>query len=396
MYEYDLSRPMTFEEGQAMDRAALAAGPVARYHDGSPVFVRYDDVVHLLTSPDADLGYGEQMEQMGITQGLVHELIAGSFIVADLATHTRIRSLVSRAFAVRPMERMRAVARRAAEQALDALPATGEFDLFRDFADAIPLRVMCALLGIPENYAAELRAFLRDVSPVILAPSVAPEQLERAERALERLYAYAEQVAAEKLADPGDDVISLLAVAERDGRMSRAELRSMITLLLVAGTDTTRSLIGMSLHVLAEHPGELARLRADPDLVVPAVEEILRYTSPGAWVVRFAQTKLERAGLTLEPGACFYLSIAAANLDPRAFAEPDRFDLGRKDCAHITFGRGRHFCLGAALARVEGQEVLRALAARGVGLELLGKAPLWVRAGAMTEPATPVQMRTVR
>jgi cytochrome P450 len=394
MHVYDLTKPLTWAECHEQDRTALAAGPVCRYCDGSPVFVRYDDVAHLLTHPDGHLGYGEQMEQSGVTQGLLHQVISGSFIVADEPTHARLRGLVSRAFGLRPMERMRAVARKTAEEALDRVSRDGSFDVFEDFAGYVPLRVMCALLGIPLDYAPKLRSFLRDVTPAILAPDGSEEVRATAERALERLYAYADAIATEKRGNPDDDVISLLAVAEREGRMSRIELQSMITMLLFAGTDTTRSLLGMGLFTLAEHPEELVRLHADPELAVTAVEEVLRFACPSPWISRFALKPIECAGVTLEPGTMFILSAATAGLDPARFAAPDRFDIGRAESQHLSFGRGRHFCLGAALARVEGQEVFRALGARRLKLALAGNdAPRFVRAGVMVEPAAPVSMR---
>lgn len=394
MHVYDLTKSLTWAECHEQDHAALAAGPVGRYYDGSPVFVRYDDVAHLLTHPDGHLGYGEQMEQSGIKKGLLHQVISGSFIVADEPTHARLRGLVSRAFGLRPMERMRAVARKAAEDALDRVSRDGQFDVFEDFAGYVPLRVMCSLLGIPLDYAPELRSFLRDVTPAILAPDSTDEVRATAERALERLYAYADAIATEKLATPDDDVISLLAAAEREGRMSRIELQSMITMLLFAGTDTTRSLLGLGMCTLADHPGELAKLHADPELAVTAVEEVLRYACPSPWISRFAEKPIERAGITLEPGTMFILSAATAGLDPDHFAEPHRFDIRRAESQHLSFGRGRHFCLGAALARVEGQEVFRALGARRLKLALAGNdAPRFIRAGVMVEPAVPVSIR---
>ncbi|MET0596073.1 MAG: cytochrome P450 [Polyangiaceae bacterium] len=394
MFDYDLTKPLTWAECHEQDRAALAAGPVCRHYDGSPVFVRYDDVAHLLSHPDGHLGYGEQMVQGGVTAGLLHQVISGSFIVADEPTHTRLRGLVSRAFGVRPMERMRDVARKAAEQALERVSVGDPFDLFEDFAGHVPLRVMCSLLGIPGEYAPELRSFLRDVTPAILAPDSSEEVRAAAERALARLFSYADEIAREKLATPDDDIISLLATAERDGRMSRIELQSMITMLLFAGTDTSRSLLGLGMLTLAEHPDELAKLHADADLAVTAVEEVLRFACPSPWISRFAVNRIERAGLTLEPGTMFILSAATAGLDPNRFAQPHRFDIRRVESQHLTFGRGRHFCLGAALARVEGQEVFRALARRRLELALVGdEAPRFIRAGVMVEPAAPVTMR---
>lgn len=392
MSDYDLTRPLTWAECQAQDRAALASG-LARFHDGSTVFVRYDDVAQLLSHPDAVLGYGSQQEQVGITEGLLHRFVTESFIVAPTADHTRLRSLVSRAFSPRSLEHIRVTARKAIDEALDNLRPGAELDVWEDVAARVPARVMCSLLGIPETYADELTSIVRAISVAVLAPDAQQDVRDRAERALEQLYGYVGEIAQEKLTNPGDDVISLLAVAERDGRISRAELDSMIAILLFTGTDTARSMLGLGLLTLAEHPEELAKLNANPELAATAADEILRFSCPSPWAARFAQSRIEHAGVTLEPGTVFIVSLATAGFDDAQFEDPWTFNIQRKAGNHLAFGRGRHACVGSALARLQGQEMLRALAARGLRLEVAGEPPRFIRAGAVVEPTGPVRLR---
>jgi len=394
MYDYDVTRPLSFAECVEMDRAALAAGPVARFPDGSPVFVRYADVAELLNHPDAHLGYTNALEQNGVAQSRLLDISRNFLIGVGVPDHTRLRSLVSRAFAVRPMERMRGVARKAAGEALDGLSVGGEFDLYEDLATRVPLRVMCSLLGIPDEYWRELRSFLEGVTPALVSIHRDEACQARAEVALERLFTFVDEVVQEKLARPEEDLISLLASAEQAGSMSHIEIQSMITFLLLAGNDTTRGLIGLGTFLLAEHPEQLELLQTDPARATGAVEEMLRFAMPGMWLRRVATTTIERAGMKLEAGQAFILAIGAANHDPAHFSDAHRFDITRPAEPHLAFGRGRHFCLGAALARLEGQEVFQALAQRAFALERVGPNPLWTRASSLLNPVGPIRLRT--
>ena len=393
MYDYDVTKPRTFAEFVEMDRAALAAGPVARFPDGSPVFVRYADVWELLNHPDARLGYVNSLERDGIPQSRVLDISRNFLTGVEIPDHTRLRSLVSRAFAVRPMERMRSVARKAVGEALDGLPLGGEFDLYEDLATRVPLRVMCSLLGIPDEYWRELRSFLAAVTPALVNVNGTAECQHRAEAALERLFAFVDEFVEEKLARPEEDLISLLASAEQAGGLSHIELQSMITFLLLAGNDTTRGLIGLGTFLLTEHPEQLELLQADPERATGAVEEMLRFSAPATWLMRVATKTIERAGVKLEPGQPFILALGTANRDTDHFSHADRFDILRRGEQHLVFGRGRHFCLGAALARLEGQEVFRALAQRPFKLARLGADPLWTRASSLMNPVGPIRLR---
>jgi hypothetical protein len=273
-----------------------------------------------------------------------------------------------------------------AEEALNGLQPGVEHDVWGQIAALVPAQVMCSLLGLPLAYAPELNDRVRTISAGLMALDDQVELREPAERALERLYAYAGELAAERRSSAGDDVISVLAVAEGEGRLTRAELLSMVSILLFTGIDTTRGLSGLGLYTLAEHPQALAKLNANPELATSATEEILRFANPAPWAARTAVRPIACAGQTLEAGTTFVLSLGAAGLDPSQFEDPLTFNLERPGQRHLAFGRGRHACIGAALARLQGQEMLRALAARRLQLEVVGEPPRFVRAGATVEP----------
>ncbi len=391
---YELSLPMTLAECHELDGEASAAGSVAYTVEGAPVFLRYDGVARLLAHRGAVTGFLGMLEEF-YPDGLIRQWLDHFIHNPDEAIHSRLRSLVWRSFAVRPMERMRPIARKIAEEELDALSPGDVFDAFDAFSARVPLRVLGALMGIQDENTDELRSWIRDFWPVFLVTEPSAEVRARAERATEKLFEITDRLISERLENPGADLISELAQAERSGALTRFELQVMLSGLLFAGTDTTKSLIGLGLYLLSEHPDELEKLHHDPELAVPAVEEILRVSSPVPWVPRVATERIVCDEATLEPGTFFLLSLSAANLDPAAYSFPRRFDLSRKESPHLAFGRGHYFCLGAALARVEGQEMFRALAARGIRLGRLGDPPRWRRSTGFMEPSEAVRFEVL-
>jgi cytochrome P450 len=200
----------------------------------------------------------------------------------------------------------------------------------------------------------------------------------RVEAALLALYAYTEELLALRRARPGADLLSALIAAEEAGdRLAPHELRALTVNLLLAGHDTTRSLISIGAWLVLSQPGALARLRARPSLIASAVEEMLRFEPVAEGVARQTCERLEIGGVVLEPGERLFLSLLSANRDPAAFAQPDRFDVERADNRHLSFGRGLHFCLGAALARAEAQEAFAVLLERLQDLEPCISRPRW-------------------
>ncbi|GGQ81835.1 cytochrome P450 family protein [Couchioplanes azureus] len=288
-----------------------------------------------------------------------------SMLTTDAPDHTRLRRLVSRAFTARRVEALRPRVREIAAGLLDAIVPRGHADLVAEFAFPLPVAVICELLGVP--FAD--RAYFSRQSSDLLRPPVDAAEMARAEAARDRLRDYLADLVADKRADRGDDLISELVAATEEQRLTDQELNSMALLLLVAGHETTVNLIGTAMWLLLQRPEQLAALRADPALLPAAVEEFLRYDGPVmTGVARYTTTDVEIAGITIPADQIVILSTGAANRDPERFERPDEVRFDRADNPHVAFGHGSHFCLGAALARVEAVEGIGALLRRLPGL----------------------------
>jgi cytochrome P450 len=282
--------------------------------------------------------------------------------------HTRLRALVAKAFARGHVERLRATV--AAEATALVAAAGADFDLLTDLAEPLAVTVIAELLGVPADERDRLRpwsAAMVRMYEVSRTPEVEAAALE----ACREFAGYMRELAERKTAEPGDDLISHL-VSVRDGsdRLSAEELVASAILLLNAGHEASVNGLGNGMVALLDHPYELARLRADRELVPTAVEEMLRYDSPSQLFVRTAAADVEIGGVTVPAGAEVAALLGAANRDPAVFADPDRFDAGRVPNTHMSFGAGLHFCLGAPLARIEMQAALTALLDHAPRLEL--------------------------
>ncbi|UCE87991.1 MAG: cytochrome P450 [Deltaproteobacteria bacterium] len=288
---------------------------------------------------------------------------------SDPPDHTRLRGLVSKAFTPRAVEKLRPRIEAIAEELLDGLASRGAFDVIEDFAVPLPVTVIAEMLGIPTADRATFKRW-SDILVGFLDPIASPgPEILRA--TADELFEYVSRIAEERRAKPADDLLSALVLAEQEGdRLSEDELHGTVALLLAAGNETTTNLIGNGLLALLRHPGELARLRAAPELVDAAVEELLRYDSPVQFTARIALEDLDFHGRPFRRGQNAILALGAANRDPAVFEEPDRLDVGRTDNAHISFSQGAHFCLGAQLARLEGRIAFAALLARFPNLRL--------------------------
>ena len=291
----------------------------------------------------------------------LHEFY-GSMISMDDPRHARIRRIVSKAFTPRMLERVIDSVRGIVDDVLvqarrKAEAGDGTLDVVADIAAPVPLRVICDMMGVPD----EDRALVLSASNVILSGGD-PELIENQEEPLTALFeagialaGVMERLAAERLERPTDDLTTALVTTEVDGeRLSHQEIGSFFILLLVAGNETTRNAISQGVLALSEHPEQRARWMADPSLDKTAVEEIVRWTSPITWMRRTATADGEVNGHRFSAGDKFVLFYAAANRDPELFADPQVFDLARDPNPHVGFGgHGPHFCLGAHLARRE-------------------------------------------
>ncbi len=355
------------EDPYPLYRYLLGAAPV-QWNDvlGAWTVARYADVVTVLTDArfSAERGF----------EGSSEQYVAKSMLVSDPPDHTRLRSLVQKAFTPRMVEQLRPRIEAIVEGLLEAIVARGgTFDLIDELAYPLPVQVIAELLGVP----AEDRAKFHEWSAALAAglnPLVSEANMERAMRGRDQLHAYFRSIIAERRREPRADLISsLVAVEEQGERLNERELVVMCNLLLIAGHETTVNLIGNGVLALVGNPQQLERLRAAaPESLGTAVEELLRFDSPVQLTGRIARERVSLGGQDIAPGDWVLPLLGAANHDPAQFSDPDRLDLARNPNPHVAFGRGIHFCLGAPLARLEGQIAIGALAARLPKLELAG------------------------
>lgn len=285
-----------------------------------------------------------------------------TMLFLDDPHHGRIRSLFLRHFQAR-MNRFRPTVDTIVRDALDTLPAP-TFDIIADYAHHIPLRVIAALLGVaPDDYDAFRR--WGEAALALLNPLASPAERTAGREGMMSLRRLGHRLLDERRAAPDDDFVSDIAAEQARGYdINDAEIVDNLILLLTAGHLTTTDLIGSGVNMLLRHPAELAKLRERPELIGPAVEEMLRCEPPAMNTARVATEPHEVGGCSLPVGDVLVASIAAANRDPDVFEDPDRFDIERKRNRHISFGGGAHMCLGAALARIEGQSAVLGLVQR--------------------------------
>jgi cytochrome P450 len=306
-----------------------------------------------------------------LAEGLPGPAFAKHMLAVDPPDHTRLRRLVASAFSLRRIEGLEPRIREIVSSKLDALAEEGSdatVDLVPNFAFPIPFTVICELLGVPEPD----RAPFGNALMALLSPTDTPEQYARAKVGSDAVVAQLSSLVETKERVPGDDLVTAL-IRARDGdeRLDHQELLSTLLQLIIAGHDTTTSLLGNGVVALLRHPDQLAVATADPDHLSGLVEEIMRYDAPVPHsTFRYASEDLEIAGVTIPAGGQVIISLAAANRDADRFADADRFDIERRENRHLAFGHGIHFCLGAPLARLEGVVALGALLRRFPDLRL--------------------------
>jgi hypothetical protein len=296
-----------------------------------------------------------------------------SLLGLDPPDHTRLRRLAQPAFAPRRLERYRGVAEEITAGLLDDAARRGRFDLVNDLAAPLPITVIARLLGIPSVDADRFARWGRALGTSLDGVRSVAHAHELARTTAEARVLFTELVERRRT-DPGEDVVSQFVGALDAGQMSLDELVTLAQLLLVAGFETTTNLVGNAVRALQATPGQWDALVADPSLAAGAVEETLRYDPPVQLTARIAHEDTELAGVEFRRNWGVLVLIAAAGRDPEAHPDPDRFDLRRNQTtAHLAFSGGAHYCLGAALARLEGEVALRMLAQRMPGLRTAGR-----------------------
>jgi cytochrome P450 len=375
----DLSDAEAWQDLHPLYAAARERHPLARSAGGDGwVVLRYAEVESVLRDPRIDSQGVEMLEAQDIRTGPFHHFLQRMLFTINGPTHKRLRELVGRAFTPRTAARMRPRIREISHELIDAVEGRGEMDVVEDFAHHLPVRVISEMIGVPESDYPRFARWTSDVG-LGFSPLITPEIRKKVDEAVAGLYDYVSRLVEERRPRPGDDLVSALIQAEEQGdRLSHDELLAMVVNLLFGGHDTTKSLLGIGAFTLLSHPRQSERLRREPGLAAPAVEEVLRFEPVVPSLIRKAREPLELAGVRIEAGTQLLPSLLSANRDPRQFAEADRFDIGRSENRHFGFGFGLHFCLGASLARAEAGEALPILLERLPRLELATPRPRWL------------------
>ena len=384
--EYNPWSPEAVANPYPMFKQLREQNPIQRMEvlDGF-VLTRYDDVVRVLKDPrfSADrrnartplmaeaLKAQEEMGPVANTQ---------TMLSADPPEHTRLRGLVSKAFTPKVVDNMRVHIQDIVAGLLDEVQAKGSMDLIEDLAYPLPVIVIAEMLGVPPEERDTFKRWSDDLVANMGAPGMTPdpELMKRAQTSSNEMADYFRERIAERRKAPKEDLLSALIAAEERGEvLSEDEVLATCVLLLAAGNETTTNLIGNGMLALLRHPEQFQKLRDDASLTDTAVEELLRYDGPVQATARVANEDVDVGGQQVEKGQMVMCVIAAANRDPAHFDDPETLDIARKDNKHIAFGFGIHFCIGAPLARIEGQAAISALMQRMPNLRLENDEPAW-------------------
>jgi cytochrome P450 len=345
---------------------------------GAWMFTRYSDVFDLQGRPELSVDRVETLYSYLPRAGrerfsTVVEHYTRWLLYRDDAYHDRLKVLFMKAMTPHAVERLRPKIRRRVAQALDALAGRQRFDAYLEFAARVPVLVMIDLLGLPESDENLIRHWSDRCSNFLFQP-VDPDREAMAAEQKQILDAQEDYFGAfirERRARPGDDMISAMVQAEVNGeRLTDLEVLANCNMMATAGGGTSRSAIALSLMHLKRFPAQLEKLKAAPDLIGLAAEEFLRYDAPTQRGIRTAREDFEIAGRSIRKGQILHIMIGAANRDPAQFADPDSLDLARNPNRHTTLGHGVHYCLGAALARMELREAISGCLQRSADYEI--------------------------
>jgi len=367
----------------------LAADPYPLYHRlraedpvhwspaiGMWVLTRYADAVAVLRDDRRFAKGGRRVVERKLASGPLLEVQSRWMLFLDPPDHERLRGLVTKGFTPRRVEEMRPHIQSIVDGLLDAVE-DGEMEVMSELAYPLPVWVISEMLGVPDEEQSELMRSANDVART-LDPVLTPEVVDRGSRAVEACVGVFRRLARARHSSLDGDLLSALITAEENGNcLTEDELAATCLLLFAAGHETTASLIGSGTLALLEHPDQRDLLRNQPSLVRAAVEEGLRYQPSAQMTGRLALEDVEIGGKTIRKGDRVMVCLGAANRDPEIFPDPDHFDITRPNLCQIAFGGGIHFCLGAALARVEAQIALGTLVERMPSVRLSDEKPRW-------------------
>jgi pimeloyl-[acyl-carrier protein] synthase len=367
--DYPFFAPETVADPYLLFDRLREEDPVYATNFGYWYVSRYEDANRMLRDPALGAGRGVP-DSMGITSGPLYDLMTTWMMAIDGPAHTRVRKLISRAFTPRAVDAMRPAIQGIADGLLDEIAERGGADVVADYAFPLPMEVVRLLFGVePEPWAANVTALF---DPATADPHTGP---------LGPMGALADWfigVVDERRRAPGSDMFSTMIAPDEDGdALSTEELVANAVLLVTAGFETTMSLITLTVYALLTHSDQLELLVADPSLARNAIEETLRFEPAALSTTRSTPDDVDVAGVTIPGGANILFSVVAANRDPRRYDDPGRFDITRDDIRPLTFGAGQHACIGAALARLEGEIAVASLFARFPQLRLPPQAVVW-------------------
>jgi cytochrome P450 len=341
---------------------------------------RYEDVVAVLRDPrfvrDVNKFIPDELSRERLPAPIRKELcpipenLSQAMLLQDPPKHTRLRALVNAAFTPRSITDMHGRIQQIADELLDSVASRGEMDLIADFANPLPTIVISEMLGVPTQDRDKLKLWSDDVAGLLTTTSTLAEDV-RGAAAMSSIHDFFSAIVAKRRSRPDGSLLSAMVTAEAAGdKLSEMELYSNAVLLLAAGHETTTNLIGNGLFALLQHPQQLRKLRDDPSLMPTAIEELLRFDSPAQWTGRTANEDVDLNGTRIKRGEMIIVGLGSANRDPKYFTDPDRLDITRVENRHLSFGAGIHFCLGAALARMEGAIAIGTLLRRFPNLHL--------------------------
>ncbi|MEQ9643751.1 MAG: cytochrome P450 [Alphaproteobacteria bacterium] len=350
--------------------------PVFFWPLGTYVATRHADIAWILKDRRFGKLFEERMDKRHGSDvwraSSSYRSLGKMMLVQDPPDHTRLRGLVAKAFTARRMEDMRGQIQAIVDKLIDRVEGDGSMEIMSQFAHPLPVEVICDMLGIPES---DRQPFYESstVSGRLIDPTpMTPEETAHADESNENLAAYFADLFERRRKDPADDLISLLVQVEEAGeKLTEEELFANVILLFGAGHETTVNLIGNGLLALHRNPEQIDRLKADPSLMPNAIEELLRYDSSVQMTGRVCLEDIEVGGVAMKRGDNIINLLGAANRDPEVFENPDQLDVGRKGArAMSSFGGGIHHCLGAQLARIEGEVAIATLLRRLPDLKL--------------------------
>jgi cytochrome P450 len=371
--EYDLTATPAQVYPQLL--AAQRLAPIALGPFG-PEILSYELVRIVLRDSRFQVPSGYILAAQGITSGPLWEKVVNSLLGMEGAEHQRVRSVVSKAFTPRAVERLHAIIVDVIDEIVEPISRQGHCDVVADIARPYPVPIICALLGAPREDWQQFSVWADRIFKAFTFPFTVdgvPEVM----RAWGELDDYVDDMVARRRHTLTDDLLSDLIRAEHNGdRLNAQELRMLAAALLLAGTDTTRNQVAASIDVLCDHPDQWELLRHTPDLALPAVDETMRHSGISNSLLRAVTDDVELAGVLFPAGTMVFANTAAANRDSAIYDNPDRFDITRKGLPPIlTFGAGVHYCLGANLARLEIEEALKTVTRRISNPRRTGPAP---------------------